>query len=592
MRGLRTAGSLLWRAQPGTALLMLAGACVLGAVPVAAAWLTKIVIDNLNGANRGSGLWPAAFLVAVLLLGQLGQSWLRYVQDQLTNRMELTAKGDLFAALNRHHGLEVFEQPDFHDALQLGQRATQLAPNQLVQVATSTILGITSLAGFIGVLVAISPPVAALAAVAVVPHLVAELRLTRIRIEIYQGLSPAQRRTLFYAGLQSEPQAAKEVRIFGLGAFFHARMMTELETILRSERGLARRILRNQVVLDSLSALMTGFGILVIIRSATAGRVGPGDVTVVLSALPGLALSATGLVRQFAQGAEALLLVGRLQQLIELAPPACLTGTGATPAPLDEGVTVDDVWFRYGDDLPWVLRGVTLHLRPGDSLGLVGLNGAGKSTLVKLLTGLYEPTKGRICWNGVDLRTLDQVALRNRIGVVFQDYMTYDLTAADNIGLGDLDRFDDADRIEDRARLAGLDGLVRGYPHGYQTMLSRRYSADDHSADGVLPSGGQWQRFALARMLMRTDRDLLILDEPSSNLDPEAEYEVHQLVHRLTAGATRLLVSHRLNAVRMADRIVVLADGVVAEQGSHADLIRANSRYAELFHRQAAGYRD
>jgi ATP-binding cassette subfamily B protein len=573
-------------------VLAVAGAFAFGAIPVAAAWLTKIIIDSLSRSPGGISLWFAVALVTLLLLSQVGQSWLRYVQDQLTNRMELLAKADLFASLNRHQGLELFERPDFHDMLQLGQRATDTAPSQLVQVATSTIQGITSLAGFVGVLVAISPPVAALATVAVLPQLIAELRLTRRRIEVYRVLSPAQRRTLFYAGLQSEPQAAKEVRIFGLGSFFHTRMMTELETILRSERGLARRVLRNQVTLDGLSALVTGAGIVYVIRSASAGQVSPGDVIVVLSALPGLALSAAGLVRQFAQGTEALLFVDHLRRLIELAPAVNRAELGAAPAPLGGGISFEDVWFRYGEDLPWVLRGVTLQVPQGTTLGLVGLNGAGKSTLVKLLTRLYEPTSGRICWDGIDLHLLDPAALRNRIGVVFQDYMTYDLSAADNIGLGDLDRIDDAGQIEDRARLAGLDELVRGYPAGYRTMLSRRYTSVDDPSAGVMPSGGQWQRFALARMLMRTDRDLLILDEPSANLDPEAEYEVHQLVHRLTAGSTRLLISHRLNAVRMADRIVVLADGVVAEQGSHTELIEAGDRYAVLFHRQAAGYRD
>jgi ATP-binding cassette subfamily B protein len=261
--------------------------------------------------------------------------------------------------------------------------------------------------------------------------------------------------------------------------------------------------------------------------------------------------------------------------------------------PLRSGIELRDVWFRYDGAHQWVLRGVDLHLRHGETVALVGLNGAGKSTLIKLLCRFYDPTAGSIRWDGVDLREVPVAELRRRLGVLFQDFMEFDLTAAENIGVGDLAGLNDRDRITRAAAASGMDGALAALPNGYDTMLSRMFAADPDRRDaagGVLLSGGQWQRVALARTLMREGRDLLILDEPSSGLDAEAEHEIHQRLRAHRTGRTSLLVSHRLGAVRDADRIVVLADGTVVEDGDHDTLLRAGGRYARLFALQAQGY--
>jgi ATP-binding cassette subfamily B protein len=242
-----------------------------------------------------------------------------------------------------------------------------------------------------------------------------------------------------------------------------------------------------------------------------------------------------------------------------------------------------------------VLRGVSFALPPGTAVGLVGLNGAGKSTIVKLLCRFYDPTRGSITWDGVDVRAWDVTTLRQRMSVVFQDFMDYDLTAAENIAVGDLSALGDHDRIVGAARQADIHKPIESLPHGYQTLLSRVYfdqTDRDDPAAGVILSGGQWQRVALARAFLRADRDLLILDEPSSGLDAEAEYEIHNRIRRLRNGRTSLLISHRLNAIRDADRILVLDDGLVVEQGTHDHLVGVGGRYARLFALQAAGYSD
>ncbi len=240
-----------------------------------------------------------------------------------------------------------------------------------------------------------------------------------------------------------------------------------------------------------------------------------------------------------------------------------------------------------------MLRGVSLFVPPGEAVALVGHNGAGKSTVVKLLCRFYDPDRGRILWDGVDLRDIDPAELRERISAVFQDYMTYELTATENIAVGDLSRGDDPESVVAAAKRADIHDALAALPKGYLTLLTRTFYdlADRDNPDtGVLLSGGQWQRLALARAFLRGSRDLMILDEPSSGLDAAAEHEIHRSLRAQRRGHATLLISHRLNAVREADHIVVLVDGVIAERGTHDALMASRGTYARLFSLQARGF--
>jgi ATP-binding cassette subfamily B protein/ATP-binding cassette subfamily C protein len=258
----------------------------------------------------------------------------------------------------------------------------------------------------------------------------------------------------------------------------------------------------------------------------------------------------------------------------------------APPRGRPGAIELDGVSFRYPGRTDWALRDVTLTLAPGEKLGLVGENGAGKSTLVKLLLRLYDPTEGSIRYGGVDLRDMELRDLRDRVGAVFQDFVRYQFTAGENIGLGYRSRLDDRDRIESAARRAGVAATIEALPKGYDTSLGSWFDA------GQELSAGQWQKLAVARAFMREEAELLILDEPTASIDAEAEHELFERFRELAADRTAIVISHRFSTVRMADRIAVLHGGRLEEVGSHRDLIARGGRYAHLFNLQAQGYLD
>jgi ATP-binding cassette subfamily B protein len=596
VRHARLAGSLAWRAAPGHVLTMLALAVVVGGAPVLAAWLTKLVLDGLAGdVSLDRLIWLgvllAAFGVAAVVLPGLA----RYTESELGRRVGTVAVSRLFTVLNeRLLGLAKLEDPHFHTRLRLAQQAGSTGPNDLVGGAIGIATSAVTLAGFVVTLTVINPWLVLAVALSTIPTLRAELRLSRLRAAAMWRIGYAARRQFFYAELLSEPREAKEVRLFGLGGFFQHRMLAELMSVNVENRRLDRRELGVQAILSVLGAVIAGGGLVWAIVAARQGRLSIGDVTVFATAVAAVQGTMAAVVSRFAGVHEALLMLDHYYAVTTVQPDLPVPRQPRAVPPLTAGISFHDVWFRYHPDQPWVLRGVDLVLTAGRATALVGLNGAGKSTVVKLLCRLYDPVRGSIRWDGIDLRELDLTQLRQRIGSVFQDYVEYELSAAENIGLGDVSRIDDRAGIEQAARRAGIHTGLSRLPKGYDTLLTKMFiegidSAGDADA-GVLLSGGQGQRVAIARSLFRGDRDLLILDEPSSGLDAEAEVAIHRRLREHRAGRTSLLISHRLGTVRDADEIAVLAEGSITERGDHDQLIGAGGSYARLFRLQADGY--
>ncbi|MDP9798690.1 ATP-binding cassette subfamily B protein [Catenuloplanes nepalensis] len=586
--------ALAWRASPPRLLAYLLLHTVAAAVPVLAAVLTKTALDRLaGGAGWESVIWPVTALALAGVLVTALPRTADHLAAVLGRRVGRLATDRLYATVDTFVGLGRYEDPRFLDRLRLAGDAARITPNRVVDGLLGVAGGALTVIGFVVSLAVLSPVVAVVLVAAAVPVLVAELWLSRRRARMVWEINPGERREMFYAQLLTGLEAAKEIRLYGAGGFLRGRMMREREAADAARDRTGRVELVVDGGLTVLAAVIAGAGLIWTVRSAAAGASTVGDVSMFVAAVAGVQGALRAVAGSLALTYDSLLLHGHYEAVIRSGPDLVVPAKVPAPVASERGIVLRDVWFRYGPGLPWALAGVDLHIPAGRSLALVGRNGAGKSTLVKLLCRFYDPCRGSIRWDGVDLRDFDPAELRRRIGAVFQDYASYDLTARENIGIGDLARSDDPARVPDAARSAGIHEALERLPDGYDSWLSRTFTARgaDAAGPGVLLSGGQWQRLALARALMRDDAQLMILDEPSSGLDAEAEHEIHTMLVAHRAGRTSLLISHRLGAIRAADTIAVLDAGRVAELGTHDGLVAAGGVYAHLFGLQSRGYR-
>lgn len=610
---------LLWAASPVSLLSMLALALVAGTTPTATAWLQRAVLDSLvptkagtaprpggpvasqmpvgfpHGAAIGHVVVLAVMLGGVAMVAAMAQYARNFVESELRRGLGVIIPGRVFKAVNSFPGIGRFESPEFADKIRICQ---QLSTNTAARLVTSGLQCSQSLVtavGMLGTLELISPLMTAIAAGTAVPAITAQIANSRRRADLEWKKSPTMRKQLFYGRLLSDRDAAKEVRLFGLGDFLSGRMLAELRSVNRGQRALDLRIFLIEGSLSVMCAAIAAGGTVWVVRQAALGKLSVGDVSMFAMAIISVQVAISGAVSRLADVYQSLLLFGHYMDVTSAQPDLPIAALPQRLHELRTGIEIRDVWFRYDDAHPWVLDGVTMFIPAGRSVALIGLNGAGKSTLVKLICRFYDPARGSILWDGIDIRDVAPEDLRARIGTVFQDYMAYDLTAADNIGIGDLGRLKDVDRIQEAAERSGVHGKLASLPHGYETLLSRVFFSNkerESPETGVLLSGGEWQRVALARGLMRADRDLLILDEPSSGMDAEAEHAMHQRLRAARLGRTSLLISHRLSSVRDADVIYVLSAGHIVEQGTHAALMAADGEYSRLFTLQASGYKD
>jgi ATP-binding cassette subfamily B protein len=588
----RAAGAALalpFRAAPVAATATLVLTVLAGVAPAAGVWLTKLLVDELTAGSASAGraglIGLAAAVVGGLAIALLYLAG--HLYEVVQHHVTLTVESRLFRRVATFPGLRHIEDPAFHDRLRLAEQAAQEAPGTITQFAQELVRSTVLLGSFVGALLVVWPPMTLLLLASVAVAVFARLATARREAATVEAWVATDRRRLFYRALLTDVRAAKEIRLFGLGSLLHTRMVDSLAAVSGARLASARRGMVVQSGLALLGAAVTGVGTVVVATNVVGGRASVGDLVLFLGAVGGVQTGLTGVVLQLGEAGRALRLFGHYLDVLDTGDdlPAG-TGRPARQATIE----LRDVWFRYADDGPWVLRGVDLTIPAGAAVGLVGVNGAGKSTLVKLLCRFYDPQRGTITWDGVDLRELEVEALRARIGVVFQEFMTYDLTAAENIGIGHVRDLDDRPKIVAAAEAARVADTVAALPGGYDTVLSRTHADEDRP--GVALSGGQWQRIALARCLMRTDAELMVLDEPTSGLDAEGEHRVHTTLRRHAEGRTRLLISHRMAALRGADLIVTLVDGRIAEQGSHDELMDAGGEYARLFRLQANGYQD
>ncbi len=480
--------------------------------------------------------------------------------------------------------LDQFEDSTFYDKLERARQQTTGRTVLLSQVL-GQVQDLISM-GFLAVgLMTFNPWLILLLLVAVVPAFLGESHFNDRSYALTRAQTAERRELDYLRYLGASDDTAKEVKLFGLSGFLIGRFRSLSDKFYHDARALAIR----RSAWGTFFALLGSAGYysayVVIILRAIHGTLSIGDLTFLAGSFRQLRSLLEGILNRFTSVSQGAIYLQDLFEFFEIKPRLVRPEHPRPfPKPILEGFRFEDVGFRYLHSDRWANRHLSFDLRPGEKLALVGENGAGKTTLIKLLTRLYDPTEGRILLDGVDLREYDPAELRSQVGVIFQDFLRYQMTMAQNIAVGDIAQKDDRALIETAAQRSLADTLVEKLPGHYDQELGRRFR------QGVELSGGEWQKVALARAYMR-DAQLLILDEPTAALDARAEYEVFQRFSELTKGRTAVLISHRFSTVRMADRILVLEKGELQEIGSHEELLAKGGRYAELFHLQARGYR-
>jgi ATP-binding cassette subfamily B protein/ATP-binding cassette subfamily C protein len=562
------------------------------ALPAAMAWVGKLIVDAVVAAARSSDpaqRWQVlrlvaleAGLMALSTAMSRGQSLLRDLMRASLGNHVNTLILEKAATLELRH----FEDADFYDKMQNARREASIRPLSMALETASLAQQLLILVSYAVLLFRLSPWSVLLIVVASVPSFIAEARFSGESFRLNTWRAPEGRRQNYLEWILTRDSHVKEVKLFDLAPLVLRRYRALFEKFYAEDRSLALRKSVAGIALGLLSlAAFYGAYAFMAVRAAL-GAITLGDLTLYLSVFRQGQSSIQSALASIGSLYEDGLFMSNLFAYLDI-------GTGGeqprrlpplTPARArSQDIEFRDVSFRYPGTENWVLRGVSLRVAAGEKVALVGENGAGKSTLIKLLMRLYDPSEGSILYGGVDLRDMDARDLRDRVGVLFQDFVRYQWTARENVGIGWVPSLDDRPRIERAIDDGGARAVVEQLPRGIETMLGGWFE------EGHELSGGQWQKIALARAFMR-DSEVLVLDEPTAALDAEAEHELFVRLQQLAADRTAILISHRFSTVRRADRIAVLQKGRLEELGTHQELLARDGRYAHLFRLQASGY--
>jgi ATP-binding cassette, subfamily B, bacterial len=609
LSGLPRVMHLVWEASPWLTIGLAAATALAGITPAATAYTAKLLINAVVHAirfgaasqtsltvplplvNVQSPLMTATGVIVLLaviqfliyalnsLLSTVRNITQQLLQEKMTLQIQL-----MVMAQSAKLDLPFFEDSASYDLLRRAQQDAASRPVMMVSTVFGLIQTTITFASMAALLLGVSPLLALIALVSPIPAFIADTRYGWRGYNLSRWASPLRRRMQYLTTLVTTDMYAKEVKLFRLGDYFIERFRLLARTYYdRQQRLITARYVVG-FLWSSITTLAGSLTYLYVALRAVAGDLTLGDLTLYTQAASSVQGSIQGILSGFSSMYEHNLYLSNLYEL--LAMPNHIESPAdprPMPKPLRGEIEFQNVSFRYPGSDFYAVRNISFRIAAGETIAIVGRNGAGKTTLIKLFCRLYDPVEGRILLDGIDIRELDLDQLRGAIAGMFQDYVTYQATASENIGLGDLADIENRPQIEAAASKGGAHELIAGLPDGYDTPLGKWF---DHGAN---LSGGEWQKVALSRAFMR-DARVLVLDEPTSALDAQAEYELFERLRKLTEARTAVYISHRFSTVRRADRILFLERGQLVEEGSHEELMALAGRYARLFHMQASAY--
>src|SRR5688572_6782818 len=580
---------MVWLTSPSLTLLNALLRIIRSAIPVSMLYVAKLIIDEVVLLSRSPADTSQNYLWQLIAL----EFGLAILSDALGRATALVDSllGDLFAnhtsvKIMKHAStldLDQFEDSVFYDKLERARQQTTGRTILLSQVL-SQVQDLITMFFLAAGLIAFNPWLIGLLFLAVLPAFISESYFNDKNYSLTRRQTPERRELDYLRYVGASDETAKEVKIFDLSGFFIDRFRQLSNKFYFDNKKLSIKRAGWGTLFSVLGTLGYYAAYVFIILKAVSGKLSIGDLTFLAGSFRQLRAMMEGILSRFTAVSQGAIYLKDFFDFFDIVPKIKASKNSLPfPKPIKEGFVFENVGFRYTNSELWANRHLNFSLSAGEKLALVGENGAGKTTLVKLLARLYDPTEGRILLDGHDLREYDLTELRSQIGVIFQDFLRYQMSVSQNIAAGNISEKGNQELIIASARQSLADAVVQKLPGKYDQPLGKRFN------QCVELSGGEWQKIALARAYMK-DAQLLILDEPTAALDARAEYEVFQRFSELTLGKTAVLISHRFSTVRMADRILVLDRGQLLESGSHEELLEKNGRYAELFRLQAMGY--
>ena len=580
---------LVWQTSPSLTIANAALRILKSGTPVAILYVGKLIIDQVVHISQGNQSISTTYLWKLVAI-EFGLAILSDVLNRSITLMD-SLLGDLFSnhtsvKIIEHAAtldLDQFENSAFYDKMERARQQT-VGRTVLLSQVLSQLQDLITMGFLAAGLLVFNPWLIIILLVAIIPAFLGEAYFNDQSYTLNRRQTPERRELDYVRFLGASDETAKEVKIFNLSNFIVTRFRELSDKFYNTNRAL---IVRRSVwgsVFSMLGSLGYYLAYGYIIYKAVNGKITIGDLTFLAGSFKQLRSLLEGILNRFTTVSQGAIYLSDFFDFFEIKSQMVTSAKPRVfPYPIQQGFTFENVGYKYINSENWANRHLNFTLKVGEKLALVGENGAGKTTLVKLLARLYEPTEGRILLDGHDLRDYDINDLRMQIGIIFQDYLRYQMTVAQNIAAGNIVEIENHNLIKSSAEQSLANVFIEEFKNNYEQQLGRRFN------EGVELSGGQWQKIALARAYMR-DAQLMILDEPTAALDARAEYEVFQRFVELTKGRTSVLISHRFSTVRMADRILVLDKGKLLEMGSHEELLQKNGKYAELFQLQAKGY--